>query len=83
MVGWVKTTIELPDELLAQAREAARRQGVTLKQLISDGLRTELERRAEPGRTDFVFPTGGAPDDGWPGEVSVTELIYESYGDRL
>lgn len=68
MVARMKTTIDLPDELVAEVKALARAQGVTMRELMVDGLRVELERRlaASAPRADFVFPTfrggGFAPD---------------------
>ena len=41
-----KTTIELPDNLVAEAKELAAREGTTLRALVEAGLRSVLERRA-------------------------------------
>jgi hypothetical protein len=56
----MKTTIELPDELLARSRKLARREGTTLKSLIEEGLRLALrarERKRAP--TVVVRPFAG------------------------
>ena len=45
MVSSMKTTIDLPDELAAEAKELARAEGTTLRELVVDGLRFEIERR--------------------------------------
>jgi len=51
MVGHMKTTIEIPDELLTEARRAAESQGITLCALVEAGLRRILsERRARSFR---------------------------------
>ena len=58
-----KTTIELPEELADQARRSAAEWGTTMRSLIEDGLRRELERRsAVPEwmpRADVVFTGEG------------------------
>ena len=43
----MKTTIELPDELLREAKATAARQGTSLKDLLTAALRSHLAR---PGR---------------------------------
>jgi len=58
-----KTTIELPDELADQARQCAAVWGTTMRSLIEEGLRREIERRSSdeswtPGR-DLVFKGDG------------------------
>jgi hypothetical protein len=53
----MKTTIELPDALASEAKELARAQGVTLRELVVVGLRREIERRAtRRSQVDFDFP---------------------------
>jgi len=58
----MRTTIDLPDELLAQARRRAADERTTLTALLADGLRLRLERTATPGRTPRRLPT--SPNDG-------------------
>lgn len=41
----MKTTIEITDELLERAREAAKRERTTLRSLVEEGLRLTLERK--------------------------------------
>lgn len=58
MLARMKTTIELPDALAAQARRVAREQGVTLREVIESGLRAELDRRTAPADpAPFCFTT--------------------------
>ncbi|MGH2915990.1 MAG: DUF6364 family protein [Solirubrobacteraceae bacterium] len=38
----MRTTVDLPDELLRQARQRAAREGTTLTALLADGLRLRL-----------------------------------------
>lgn len=73
----MKTTIELPDALASEAKELARTQGVTLRELMVDGLRAELQRRAAPtARADFDFPTFGG--DGLQPGVEWADVIEMS-----
>ena len=74
----MKTTIELPDALAKRAKEVAAGQGTTLRQLVVEGLRREVERRSQAPKIDFVFPTAGGR--GLRVEVDptrLTELAYE------
>ena len=43
MVSNMKTTVNLPDALLREAQEVARREGTTLRQLIETGLRATVK----------------------------------------
>ncbi len=45
MVSRMKTTVEIPDSLAAEARQVARREGTTLRALIEAGLRQVLRER--------------------------------------
>lgn len=45
MVTHMKTTVEIPDPVLAEAKEAARREGSSLRSLVEEGLRLALDRR--------------------------------------
>lgn len=45
----MRTTIDLDDELLREAKQAAAAAGVSLTRLIEDSLRATLRRRVERG----------------------------------
>ena len=45
MVSRMKTTVEIPDSLAAEAKQVARREGTTLRALIEVGLRQVLRER--------------------------------------
>lgn len=46
----MKTTVEISDALLEDAKKAARRDGTTLRALIEQGLRAVLRGRRRRGR---------------------------------
>jgi hypothetical protein len=50
----MKTTVEIADGLLAEAKKLAKARDVTLRELIECGLRKELRDREEP-REKFVW----------------------------
>ena len=63
----MKTTVELPDELLREAKVTAAKRGVALRQLIEDALKREL-------KTGQALIGGGR---GWPTpppDVPIEEL---------
>jgi len=47
MVSNMKTTIDIAEPLLDQAKTVARAEGTTLKRLVEEGLRLALERHAD------------------------------------
>ena len=55
----MKKTIELPDELIEQARGVARQEGATLRALVVEGLQRSLEARRRTVRRTLDFPTYG------------------------
>ena len=59
----MRTTVDLPDELLRQARTRAAEEGITLTALLADGLRLRLAdtpgRRTRPRRLPVSTIGGG------------------------
>ena len=49
MVTHMKTTIDIADSLLAEAKSVAAREGTTVKSLIEEGLRLAMARRGQGG----------------------------------
>jgi hypothetical protein len=45
----MKTTVEIPDPILSQARKVAAREGTTVRALIEEGLRKVLGERTRSG----------------------------------
>ena len=77
----VKTTVELPDDLLRAVKKRAMEEGLTFRQAIESGLRRWLEETesSKPLRLkDGSFRgTGLVADLDWP---QIRERIYEGRG---
>lgn len=79
----MKTTVEIPDGLLLEAKERAARDGTTLRALVEEGLRTVLgARRAEAfGLRDASVDGRGLSEEfrgaGWE---RIREAVYEERG---
>lgn len=68
----MKTTIEINDELLRQAKIRAAERGETLRELVERGLRRELDEAGQPSMTQDL------PDGRFHGEGnSVDELDWD------
>lgn len=84
MVTHMKTTIEIADPLLTQAKRVARREGVTLRALVEEGLRHVVAGRAQrPGFRLREASVGGHGVQ--PGVVEgrwelIRDLAYEGRG---
>ncbi len=83
MVYRMKTTLDITDQLLREAKAVAQREGVTVRSLVERGLQLALnERRA---RKAFRLKDLSVPGQGL--HPSARELPWEqlrdlSYGDR-
>jgi hypothetical protein len=57
----MKTTVEIPDALLREAKRVALREGTTVRALVERGLRSVVSGRAS---TPFVLRRAGFRGDG-------------------
>jgi hypothetical protein len=80
----MKTTIDIPEPLLDEARKTAAREGTTLRSLVEQGLRQVIAERARRKpfrlRDASVGGEGLRPelrDAGWD---QIRDIIYEGRG---
>jgi Bacterial antitoxin of type II TA system, VapB len=77
----MKTTVNLPDELIREAQELATRERTTLKELIETGLRTVIKQRsAEPPfvlEDASVDGNGLQPEFRGAGWEQIRDAIYQ------
>lgn len=66
----IKTTIELPDDLLERGKAVARRENSTLKPLIEEGLRLALRERARSRKRAAPFAVQPFHGDGLSAEFA-------------
>ena len=59
MLWCMRTTINIDDDLLAEARQVAARTGRSLTAVVEDALRESLHRRHLPARRAVELPTFG------------------------
>lgn len=72
----MKTTIELPDELLMLAKRRALERGTTLKALIEAGLQHALNQEPQRDAQPYRFPViHDALRQATPGDDDVNALI--------
>jgi len=78
----MKTTVEISDSLLLEAKQVARTRGMTLKNLIEQGLRSAIREGRQP-KAKFQLRDGSfggdglAINDSWP---EIRKLIYDELG---
>lgn len=80
----MKTTIELPDDLLERSKAVARRENSTLKALIEEGLhlalRSRSRKRAPPFSVQPFQGDGLTPEFTGAGWEKVRDEIYRDRG---
>ncbi len=84
MVTHMKTTLDLADPLVTEAKALARKQGVTLRELVEQGLKLALAQRKEPRpfklRDASVGGHGLQPNAEALSWEQLRALIYEGHG---
>lgn len=83
MVTHMKTTVEISDPILHEAKETAHREGSTLRSLVEEGLRLALDRRQKGER--FQLRDGSVDGRGLqPGMAGASweEILQSAYEGR-
>ena len=84
MVTHMKTTIDIADALLVEAKALAAAEGTTVRSLVEEGLRLAIARRQGSG--DFRLRPASFRGDGLRPDVSlerwdeIRALIYGGHG---
>ncbi len=74
----MKTTIDLPDALARRAKAIARQHNLTLRELVTEGLRAQLDRISAPAEpAQFQYRTVGG--NGLRPGVSPETLTERAY----
>jgi hypothetical protein len=80
----MKTTLEISDPLLREARKIASREGLTLRSLVEQGLRRVLDekKRKSPFRLRKASFKGQGlqPESADAGWEKLRDLVYEGRG---
>ena len=80
----MKTTVEIPDSLIEEAKRVAARQDTTLRVLIIEGLRRVITERKRAGKFRLRKATfrgkGLKPDMAGASWERIRELSYEKRG---
>lgn len=79
MVTHMKTTVEIADALLKEAKETAAREKTTLRKLIEEGLRLSLKKR----RAAKPFRLRRCSFGGQGLQAGVREGSWEDFRDRI
>ena len=80
----MKTTVYIPDTLLEEAREIARRERTTIKALIEEGLRRTIDNRKQKSafrlRKTTFKGNGLHPDAAGASWEKIREISYGGRG---
>lgn len=79
MVSRMKTTVNLPDELVREAQQLARRERTTLRELIETGLRSVIKERLG----DVQFVLGDASVGGRGLQSGFRDATWEQLRDAI
>ena len=86
MGAHMKTTLDIADSLLLQAKDVAKREGTTLRELVETGLRATLLQRSAKAEKPFVLTDARYRGKGLQPGIragdweQLREMIYEGRG---
>jgi len=72
-----RTTVRLPEELLARAKRKAAAEGRTLTSLIEDGLRLVVSEERKPSKRKRVLPRISSATGGFTVDLTHFSAIQE------
>lgn len=87
MASHMKTTINIPDSLFEEARQVARKEKITLKNLVEEGLRKTIDERRNRKRGDFKLRRASFKGRGLQPHLvgaawdQILDLSYEERGE--
>jgi len=78
----MKTTIDISESLLKEAKQVARAEGITMKELFEQGLRRAIAERTKPKkpfklRDASIFGERPNRELSWP---EMQQVLYEGQG---
>lgn len=82
MVRHMRTTVNIDEHLLAEAKVVAARQHRTLGEIIDDSLRVSLARAVDAPRKRVTFPVSGDPNIKPLVDINDKEALAEALGDN-
>jgi hypothetical protein len=76
MFTWMRTTLDLDDDLLIEAKRLAAERRTTLTAVLEDALRIVVRRAGEPKRRRrSTLPTFGVPGEGFMPGVDISDNV--------
>jgi hypothetical protein len=75
----MKTTLEIPDSIFRRAKSKAAKQGISLRQFVTDALRDKLKSAAMATRQPWIKPST-RPGSMRPANRQMDALIAEVFG---
>ena len=79
----MKTTIDIADDLISRARQIQKREDITLRALVEEGLRYAIEKHALPEKKYKFRPVVvGEPYVPGAPVPDVTQMIRDAYAER-